>query len=58
MLPAEFPDYYSGLLDHFCRCVDDGGEALASGLDGLRNTEAIETAYRSLKEGRIMTVPE
>ena len=58
VLPATFPDYYSGLLDHFCRCLDEGGKALASGLDGLRNTEVIETAYRSLKEGRILEVPE
>jgi predicted dehydrogenase len=57
VLPAVFPDYYSGLLDHFCRCVDEGGNALASGLDGLRNTEAIQAAYRSLKEGRILEVP-
>ena len=56
--PATFPDYYSGLLDHFCRCIEEGGNPLASGLDGLRNTQAIETAYRSLKQGHILDVPE
>ena len=53
-LPIEYPDYYSGLLSHFCGCVLEGGPALASGLDGLRNLEAIETAYRSSREGRIL----
>ena len=56
--PATFPDYYSGLLDHFCHCVEHGGDALASGLDGLRNTQAIETAYHSLEQGHILDVPE
>jgi len=56
-LPAEFPDYYSGLLTHFCRCVAEGGEPLAGGMDGLRNLEAIETAYQSGREGRILEIP-
>lgn len=55
--PVEFPDYYSGLLGHFCRCVEEGGEPLASGLDGLRNIEAILTAYRAAREGRILELP-
>ena len=55
--PAEFPDYYSGLLDHFCRSVEQGGKPLASGEDGLRNVEAIEGAYRSAREGRIVQLP-
>jgi len=54
--PTAFPDYYSGLLAHFCRCVAEGGEPMASGTDGLRNLEAIETAYRSEREGRILEV--
>lgn len=53
-LPVEFPDYYSGLLDHFCRCLETDAPPLASGLDGLRNLEAIETAYRSARENRIL----
>ena len=56
--PAEFPDYYSGLLAHFMRCVNEGCEALASGLDGLRNTQAIETAYRAMHQGQILDMPE
>jgi predicted dehydrogenase len=56
VLPAEFPDYYSGLLNNFCRCVTAGGAPLASGLDGLRNTEAIATAYLSLQQGHILEV--
>ena len=55
--PVEFPDYYSGLLDHFCRCVEEGGEPLASGQDGLRNIEVIQTAYRATREGRILELP-
>jgi len=55
--PVQFPDYYSGLLSHFCECVEDGGEPMASGEDGLRNLEAIETAYRAGREGRILAVP-
>jgi len=54
ILPVEFPDYYSGLLNHFCRCLDAGGPPLASGLDGLRNLEAITAAYRSSQENRIL----
>ena len=50
--PVSFPDYYSGLLMSFCGCVESGGEPLASGTDGLRNTEAIQAAYRSVEEGR------
>jgi len=52
--PAEYPDYFSGLIAHFCACVEHGGEPLASGLDGLRNMEAIEAAYRSAREHRIV----
>ena len=54
---AEFPDYYSGLLAQFCQCVSEGGEALASGMDGLRNLEAIEGAYRSAREGTMVELP-
>ena len=57
VLPASFPDYYSGLLDHFCRRAAEGGAALASGTDGLRNVEAIDAAYRSAREGGIVEVP-
>jgi 1,5-anhydro-D-fructose reductase (1,5-anhydro-D-mannitol-forming) len=55
--PVVCPDYYAGLLDHFCRCVTEGGEPLASGLDGLRNIEAIAAAYQSSREGRIVALP-
>jgi predicted dehydrogenase len=55
--PAEFPDYYRGLLDQFCRCLEEGGEPLATGLDGRRNLEAIETAYRAGREGRVLEMP-
>ncbi|MEW6754619.1 MAG: Gfo/Idh/MocA family oxidoreductase [Candidatus Latescibacterota bacterium] len=51
---AEYPDYYSGLLAHFCRRVTQGGEALASGLDGLRNVEVITAAYHAAREGRVV----
>jgi predicted dehydrogenase len=54
---AEFPDYYSGLLDRFCRCVTEGGAPLASGMDGLRNLEAIEGAYLSAREGVVVELP-
>ena len=50
--PAEFPDYYSGLLTHFCGCVESGGEPMASGTDGLKNVAAIQAAYRSVEEGK------
>ena len=53
-LPVEFPDYYSGLLDHFCRSLAEDDPPLASGLDGLRNLEAIATAYRSTRENAIL----
>lgn len=56
--PATFPDYYSGLLTHFCECVTDGGEALASGEDGLRNIEAIQAAYRAVAEGKVKAADE
>ena len=56
--PVEFPDYYSGLLRHFCGCVERGGEALASGLDGLRNIEAIAGAYRAGREGRVVALTD
>jgi predicted dehydrogenase len=54
--PATFPDYYSGLLTHFCRCVASGGDALASGEDGLRNVEAIQAAYRAVAEGKAIEI--
>ena len=50
--PVTFPDYYSGLLEHFHACVASGGEALAGGEDGLKNIDAIRSAYRSVEEGR------
>ena len=55
--PVEFPDYYSGLLEHFCRCVEQGGAPLASGLDGLRNIETINTAYEAGRQGRVLDLP-
>ena len=42
-----FPDYFSGLLDQFVACVEQGGDALAAGEDGLRNVELVEQAYAS-----------
>ncbi len=54
-----FPDYFSGLLDQFVVCVEEGGEPLASGLDGLRNIELVAEAYASerirveLKDGTV-----
>ena len=53
---AEFPDYYSPLMAHFRRCVEEEEEPLASGLDGLKNMEAIEGAYRSAEEGKIIQI--
>ncbi|MBB27954.1 MAG: hypothetical protein CME25_03525 [Gemmatimonadetes bacterium] len=53
---VEFPDYYSGLLDHFCHCVESGGEAMASGLDGLKNIEVILAAYQSGKSGQVSRI--
>jgi predicted dehydrogenase len=35
----------------------DPGEPLASGMDGLRNTEAIATAYQAGREGRVLDLP-
>lgn len=54
--PAEFPDYYRGLLDHFCRCVESGGEPMASGEDGLTNIAVIQAAYRSVAQARTVAV--
>ena len=58
VLPAKFPDYYDGILAHFCQRVLEDRGPMASGYDGLKNIEAIETAYRSEKEGRILELPE
>ncbi|MFC1525468.1 Gfo/Idh/MocA family protein [Candidatus Latescibacterota bacterium] len=55
--PMSFPDYYSGLLKHFCRCVEEGGQPLASGLDGLRNIEVIDAAYRAGRQSQVIEVP-
>jgi predicted dehydrogenase len=54
VLPVEFPDYYSGLLTNFYDCVSGDGEPIAPGVDGLRNIEAIEAAYQSQREGRVI----
>lgn len=56
--PAEFPDYYSGLLSNFCRCAEQGGRPMASGLDGLKNLQTVLAAYRAGREGRILEVGE
>ena len=55
--PVVFPDYYSGLLESFCRGVEEGSAPLASGLDGLRNTEIIHTAYEADRQGRVLDLP-
>jgi predicted dehydrogenase len=55
--PVVFPDYYAGLLQRFVAAVEQGGEPLATGLDGQRNLEAIEAAYKSGREGRILPLP-
>ncbi|MDA0747408.1 MAG: Gfo/Idh/MocA family oxidoreductase [bacterium] len=49
-----FPDYYSGLLDHFCGSVASGGPAIASGMDGLKCLEAVLAGYRSVREARVV----
>jgi predicted dehydrogenase len=55
--PVVYPDYYAGLLARFRAAVEEGAEPLTTGLDGLRNVEAIQTAYRSEREGRILELP-
>lgn len=55
--PVEYPDYYSGLVDNFCDGVDSGATPLASGVDGLRNSQAIHRAYESAREGRRLELP-
>jgi predicted dehydrogenase len=49
---VEFPDYYSGLLQHFHDTLESGGPALASGTDGLKNLEIILAGYESGETGR------
>lgn len=51
-----FPDYFSGLLTNFRACIDEEAEPIVSGLDGLRNIEVIEAAYRSGREGRFVGI--
>ncbi|MCH2665213.1 Gfo/Idh/MocA family oxidoreductase [bacterium] len=53
-----FPDYYSGLLSDFGRCVGSGDVPIASGLDGLRCLQVTDAAYRSDTEQRIATVAD
>ncbi len=53
---AKFPDYYSGLLTNFCRCLAGEAQPIAPGRDGLDNTVAIETAYQSLIEGKFLEI--
>jgi len=55
--PVAYPDYYSGLLENFCQCLEGGVTPMASGLDGLRNVEAMESAYLAGREQRIVSVP-
>jgi predicted dehydrogenase len=57
ILPAVFPDYYSGLLTHFCQAAAHGLAPLASGHDGLQNIRIIQAAYASARSGTMMSVP-
>jgi len=51
-----FPDYYSGLLTNFGDCVNGKAEPIASGMDGLKNIEVIESAYQSGRDGRFVAL--
>jgi predicted dehydrogenase len=43
---------FAAEMDHFSRCVRDGGEPLAPGEEGLRDVRIMQAIYRSASEGR------
>ncbi len=45
---------FAGEMDHFSRCVRDGGEPLTPGEEGLRDVRIMEAIYASAREGRPM----
>ena len=50
--PADYPDYYDDLLEHFRQCVEEGRQPVCTPQDGLRNIQTITAAYRCAKSGR------
>jgi predicted dehydrogenase len=49
-------DAYSAMLDGFSGWVEERGEYLAPGLDGLHNQRVLDAAYLSWREGARVTV--
>jgi predicted dehydrogenase len=48
---------YAAQLADFSRCIREGGQPLASGIDGLRAQEVVQGAYISKNEGRWVDLP-
>lgn len=47
---------FKAIFEHFSRFIEGLEAPVSTGLDGLRNIEAIESAYESLRTGKIVPV--
>lgn len=53
-----FPDAFAGTMGQLMRAIQEGSEPEISGHDNLRTMALVEAAYRSVDEGRSITVRE
>lgn len=53
-----FPDAFAGTMGQLLRAVEEGSEPEISGRDNLHTMALVEAAYRSVDEGRAVSVKE
>lgn len=56
--PAEVNNCYLSEIDHFLRCVTEKATPAVNGQEAKKNVRVVLAAYRSLDEGRSITIQE
>ena len=55
IIDSQFEDLYQLQFEHFARCVTEGEQPIATGVDGLRTNEILAAAYESDRTGKAIS---
>jgi predicted dehydrogenase len=50
--PSQYEDLFQRQFEHIARCVAGEEQAIITGMDGLKNIQAISAAYESARTGK------